>query len=429
MRIGRIVLLLSLLLGLSGCLGAGMIARQAMRSRHPAASSAGRPPVTILISIDGFRPDYLDRGLTPRLSALAGSGARGTMRPSFPTLTFPNHWSMVTGLVPDHHGIVANKMEDPSRPGETFDMKSDDPFWWNAATPVWVDAERAGIRTASYFWPGSGVAIGGAKTKQGHDTLIVGGTRPSDWVPFSEWVDAPRRVRGVLDWLSRPEAIRPRFVTLYFDTVDTAGHHHGPGSPELNAALGDVDRAIGQLVDGLAALKQPANLIIVADHGMAAVRSDGLILASSLADPADFRLVEKEAIATLYPVPGHEAALERRLLAPHPHASCWRKDRLPPRFRYGANARVAPYVCVADIGWLIDDKVPEDGNMPGQHGYDNAAPEMRALFIANGPAFLPARTLAPFDNVDIAPLLRDLLGLADKPGDGSDAPFRDIIRR
>jgi len=393
-----------------------------------AAAEPHRAPVTILVSIDGFRADYLDRGLTPRLSALAKAGLRGAMRPSFPSVTFPNHWTLVTGLVPDHHGIVANKMEDPARPGELFEMKTDDPFWWSTTTPIWVDAERAGIRTANFFWPGSSVLVGGEKTKRGHDKITIGGTRPSDWVPFSTEISGPQRVQGVLDWMRRPQAIRPRFVTLYFDTVDTTGHHHGPDSPELDAAIADVDRSIGMLVDGLAALGQPANLVIVADHGMAATSDDRVILASSLADPADFRLIEKEGYATFVPTEGHEAALERALLAPHAHVQCWRKDRMPARFRYGSNPRVAPFVCLCETGWMIQAERPKDGVDPGQHGYDPAAPEMRALFIANGPAFVAGKKLADFDNVDVAPLLRDLIGLPARKGDGSDAVFRGALK-
>ncbi|NIJ06658.1 putative AlkP superfamily pyrophosphatase or phosphodiesterase [Sphingomonas vulcanisoli] len=388
-----------------------------------------RAPVTILVSIDGFRADYLDRGLTPRLHALAANGVRAAMRPSFPSITFPNHWTLVTGLVPDHHGIVANKMEDPARPGEQFDMKSDDPFWWNAAMPIWADAEKAGVRTATMFWPGSNVQVGGFKRTIAHDKLIIGGTRPADWMQFNAEVKGPQRVQAVMDWLRRPGAIRPRFITLYFDTIDTAGHHHGPDSPELNAALVDIDRTIGGLIDGLAALRQPANLVIVADHGMAAVRPDGLILTSALADPADFRAVEKEPIATLYAVPGREAALERALLAHHDHVQCWRKAEMPVRFRYGTNPRIASYVCLADIGWTIASEAPKDGLEPGAHGYDNQAPEMRALFIANGPAFRAGRTLPIFDNVAVEPLLRDLIGLPPHQVDGTDAVFRSVLKR
>lgn len=387
-----------------------------------------KPPVTILVSIDGFRADYLDRGKTPRLTALAAKGVRGAMRPSFPSVTFPNHWTLVTGLVPDHHGIVANKMEDPKRPGETFEMKTEDPFWWSESQPVWVDAEKAGIRAASFFWPGSSVAVGGEKVKRGHDTLTIGGTRPSDWIPYGKDVDGRQRVQGVLDWMRRPEAIRPRFVTLYFDIVDTAGHHHGPDSPEVNAAIAEVDGQIGMLVDGLAALGQPANLVIVADHGMANASDDRVILGSDLANPADFKLLEKEAYATFAAVPGHEAALEKALLAPHNHVQCWRKDKLPARFRYGTNARVADFVCLCEMGWAIQSERKKEGIDPGQHGYDPASPEMRALFIANGPRFVGGTRLPVFDNVDVAPLLRDLIGVAARKGDGSDAVFRGVLK-
>ena len=134
------------------------------------ATSEARAPVTILVSIDGFRPDYLDRGITPTLNALAAAGISASMRPSYPSKTFPNHWTLVTGLRPDRTGIVANKMLDASRPGETFTMASDDPFWWNAAEPIWVTAERAGIRTATGFWPGSNVAWAARARRNGPTT-------------------------------------------------------------------------------------------------------------------------------------------------------------------------------------------------------------------------------------------------------------------
>ncbi|NCU11091.1 MAG: alkaline phosphatase family protein, partial [Sphingomonadaceae bacterium] len=178
--------------------------------------------IVILIGIDGFRPDYLDRGVTPHLSALASGGISGPMRPSFPTKTFPNHWTLVTGVVPDRHGIVGNRMEDPARPGELFSMANEDPFWWSAAEPIWVMAERAGIRTATMFWPGSNVGWGGTRARPNATT--EGGIRPADWQSFNQAVNNTQRVNAVLDWLRRPPAIRPRLVTLYFDTVDTAGH-------------------------------------------------------------------------------------------------------------------------------------------------------------------------------------------------------------
>lgn len=305
------------------------------RSAVPVRADA---PVTILVSIDGFRPDYLDRGVTPNLGALASGGVRAAMRPSFPSITFPNHWTLVTGKVPDRNGIVSNKMEDPRRPGETFTMASDDPFWWDEAEPIWVTAERAGIRTATMFWPGANVGWGGTPSPHGHGE-VDGATRPEDWQQFNQAVTPAQRVDAVIDWLRRPAATRPRFVTLYFDTVDTAGHRYGPAAPETTQAVATIDTQIGRLVAGLATLGLRANLVIVADHGMAATDSVRTIAMDRVANPADYRLFDTGPFATLFPVPGHEAALEAVLLKPHDHLQCWRKSAIPARFRYGTNPR------------------------------------------------------------------------------------------
>ncbi|HEX4846758.1 MAG TPA: ectonucleotide pyrophosphatase/phosphodiesterase, partial [Novosphingobium sp.] len=244
------------------------------------AEPGGPDRVVILIAFDGFRPDYLDRGVTPNLSRLARQGITGPMRPAFPTKTFPNHWTLVTGLVPDRNGIVGNRFEDPARPGELFTMASDDPFWWNQAEPIWVAAERAGIRTATMFWPGSNVAWGGTKP-EGYGPP-TGGQRPADWQMFNQEVSNTQRVNAVLDWLRRPPAIRPRLVTLYFDTVDTAGHRFGPDDPRTTAVIAEADRHMGDLLAGLEELKITADLVIVADHGMAAVSSERVIALDTL---------------------------------------------------------------------------------------------------------------------------------------------------
>ncbi|WP_375381211.1 ectonucleotide pyrophosphatase/phosphodiesterase [uncultured Sphingomonas sp.] len=410
-----------------------------------AGQASSSAPVTILISIDGFRADYLDRGVTPVLSGLAARGVRASMRPSFPSITFPNYWTLVTGLRPDRSGIVGNRMErplsdpaadrsrDPSHSADTFTMQTDDASWWNAAEPIWVSAEKAGIRTATMFWPGSNVAWG--STRKGDHGVAIGGTRPEDWAQFNQAVTGPQRVAAVIDWLRRPAATRPRLVTLYFDTVDTAGHRYGPDTPEVTAAVADVDRSIGMLVDGLSQLGQAANLVIVADHGMAGTSSMRTVALDRLADPADYRVEDTGPFASLAAVPGHEAALEARLLGAHPHVRCWRKAEIPARLHFGANPLVEPYLCLADTGWLIERTAPAKPSTGGAHGYDNAAPEMAALFIAEGPAFAAGRRLAPFDNVDVAPLVRDLIGLPPgraldgKALDGSDAPFRAVLVR
>lgn len=393
-----------------------------------AVQTEQRAPVTILVSIDGFRADYLDRGLTPTLSALAAEGVRAPMQPSFPSKTFPNHWTLVTGMVPDHHGIVANRIEDPARPGEVFTMATLDPWWWNEAKPVWVAAEEADIRSAAMFWPGSSVAWGGT-TPEGGWGPVGDGTLPQDWQQFSMQVTNVQRVNTVLDWLRRPAEIRPEFVTLYFDTVDTAGHGGGPDSAELNEALRGIDGDIARLVGGLSDLGQPANLIIVSDHGMAATSSERVIALDELLDASLYRLVESGAYATFEPTEGNTAALEKALLRKHEHMECWRKGEIPERFAYGTHRRIPPYFCLPETGWTIALTQPEEAWTGGSHGYDPAAPEMAALFVAHGPAFSSGATLPTFRNTAITPLIRELIGLPQAPEtDGSLEPVRGALR-
>ena len=391
-----------------------------------AARDEPRPPVTILISIDGFRPDYLHRGHSPRLDALAAGGVSAAMRPSFPTKTFPNHWTIVTGDRPDRHGIVANRMEDPARPGELFTMASRDPFWWNAVPPIWVEAERAGIPTAIMFWPGSEVAWSDGEARGGSQRA-AGGTRPGEWRRFDESVTGTQRVNRILGWLRRPAGRRPHFLALYFDSVDTAGHDYGPGDPRTAAAVARVDGAIGLLVDGLRALGQPANIVIVSDHGMAATSPARVIALDRIAEPSSYRIIEHGPYAALVPRAGHEAALAAALLRPHAHMQCWRREALPARLHYGAHPRVPPFICLAETGWLIQPDQAREVRAGGAHGYDNAAPEMAALFIASGPAFRSGAALPSFDNVDVYPLLARLVGVTPHPSDGNPATLAGIL--
>ncbi|MBI1200835.1 MAG: alkaline phosphatase family protein [Phenylobacterium sp.] len=375
-----------------------------------APSAAADRPLTILVSIDGFRADYLDRGLTPVMSALAADGARAAMRPSFPSKTFPNHYALVTGLRPDRNGIVENTMQDPDIPGVTFRMSDRatvlDRRWWDEAEPIWVTAEKAGIVTAPYFWPGSEAPIQGV--------------RPHFYKTFDMATPSTARVDQVLAWLDLPAPERPQFVTLYFDVVDTAGHAYGPHSPEVNAAVADVDAAVGRLVDGLKARGLSPNLVIVADHGMAALSSDRVVYMDDVLPAGAYHSLSGGAFMTIYPEAGHEAEVDAALTARHDHFDCWRKAEIPTRFHYGHNPREAPYFCLAATGWALTTRSykpahPERGN----HGFDPYAAEMAAVFIGSGPAFRHGVRLPPFDNVDVYPLLARLIGVTPQPGDGS----------
>ncbi|MEC3911153.1 ectonucleotide pyrophosphatase/phosphodiesterase [Sphingobium sp. CR2-8] len=412
---------LLVLAGLSACTTA------AIDRPAPTAQAEQRAPVTILVSIDGFRADYLQRGVTPNLAALAADGIEAPMRPSFPTKTFPNHWAIVTGDRPDRNGIVANNMEDAARPGEKFTMASDDPFWWNDVEPIWVTAEKAGVRTATMFWPGSNVPWGGTQDKAWpHD--IHSGTRPGDWAQFNQQIGGTQRVNMVLDVLRRPADIRPRFVTLYFDTVDTVGHVKGPDAPETTQALAEVDAHIGELVAGLKAMGQPVNLVVVADHGMAARSTDRIIALDKIANPADYRIVESGPYASIVALPGREKALEAALLRSIPHMQCWRKGEIPARFHYGTHRRIPPYFCLAETGWEIQPSAPKSEVTGGNHGWDDRAPEMQALFIANGPAFAKgAKAPTGFANVDVYPLLARLIGVTARSSDGDPVALAGLL--
>jgi predicted AlkP superfamily pyrophosphatase or phosphodiesterase len=376
----------------------------------------------LLVSIDSFRADYLDRGVTPNLSRIARDGVRARwMNPSYPSLTFPNHYTLVTGLRPDHHGIVHNTMHDPALGSfRNSDAKAvREPRWWGGE-PLWVTAEKAGLRTATLFWPGSEAPING--------------TWPHDWVEYDEAMSMPQRVDKVVGWLSRAAGERPRLATLYFEALDETAHSFGPDSPQTNATLADIDAAIGRLLRGLSqhGLRDRVNLVIVSDHGMAPVPFAQTRNIESLVDPADARYVSAGEVLGFVPQPGREAATEARLLGRHDHFECWRKGELPPRWQYGKNPRVPPIVCQMDVGW--DAVTPQKlamrnpGSTRGSHGYDPMDPSMRALFIAQGPAFRRGVEVQPFDNVDVYPLLARLVGIAPQPNDGDIAPLLPALK-
>ena len=368
---------------------------------------------TILISLDGFRADYIDRGLTPTLTALANDGVHAkAMKPSFPTLTFPNHYTLVTGLYPDHHGIVANRFTDPVTQ-KTFVYKDAttiaDPAWWGGE-PLWVSVEKQGGHAATMFWPGSDVAIEGV--------------RPEFWMAFDGKISIDARVDKVLSWIDLPAAQRPRFVTLYIDTTDHVGHDNGPDTPAVNAALREVDAALARLVDGLKqrGLFDKTNLVIVSDHGMTATRPDHIVNIDRVFDMNALENVWAGVLAAFQPKPHHEREADASIRAPHDHVTCWPKQEIPARLHYGTNPRIPPYVCVADDGWLVDTQKwlddPKHHISKGEHGYDNDDPNMRALFVAHGPAFKHGLVVPEFDNVDVYPLLAKILRITPQANDG-----------
>lgn len=388
---------------------------------RPEAPPADTP--LLLISIDGFRASYFELGQTPNLERLAGDGVRAQwMTPSYPSLTFPNHYTLVTGLRPDHHGVIHNSMSDAAI-GKFKVADRDavgDTRWWSGGEPIWIGAQKAGLRSATLFWPGSEAPIHGL--------------RPNRWRPFDAKVDENARVDEVLGWLGEPASTRPHVATLYFDALDHEGHDHGPNSPEAREAMVRIDTAIGRLLDGLAARDQleHVNLIVVSDHGMAEVVPGHRIAVEDMVTPEQAVVTSVGQSIGIAPNPGFEAQVERRLLGAHAQYDCWRKSELPARWHYGTHPRVPPIVCQMHEGWdaIEGEKLRGATQVQtrGSHGFDPALPSMRAIFLARGPAFRRGATIPAFDNVDVYPLLARLIGIRPAKNDGDIAPLLPALR-
>ncbi|MDR0182787.1 ectonucleotide pyrophosphatase/phosphodiesterase [Lysobacter arvi] len=403
---------------LAACLVLSACNFHASRPGEPAAAAR----TVVVVSIDAFRADYLSDQATPNLARLAREGARAAwMNPSYPSLTFPNHYTLATGLRPDRHGVIHNRMSDADIGAFAVADRSavDDSRWWGGE-PIWVTAEKQGVRSASWAWPGSSAAIGGV--------------RPSRWAAYDETVPPARRIDDVLGWLDAPPPQRPRLVTVYFEQLDKAGHDHGPDSLQVRRTLGELDAVIGRLRDGLAARGRldTTDLVVVSDHGMATVGPDHAIGVEQMVPPSIATVVSDGQSIGVQPLPGREREAEARLLGAHAQYDCYRRDALPARWHYGANPRVPPIVCQMHEGWdalypMKLAKRPPHATR-GSHGFDPALPSMRALFVARGPSFIAGTQLPAFDNVDVYPLLAHLLRVTPAPNNGTLDALRPALR-
>jgi predicted AlkP superfamily pyrophosphatase or phosphodiesterase len=396
----------------------------ACKSPTPRTSSA---PL-ILVSIDGFRWDYLEKFEAPTLRALAASGVHARrLLPSFPSKTFPNHYTLVTGLRPEHHGIVSNYFYDPALqasfsknlPGDNADAR-----WWQQGEPIWITAEKQGVRSGTYFWPGSDAENHGLRSSlhQGWDPRI--GTN--------------RRVDEVLGWLALPPGSRPRFAALYLNIVDVVGHKTGPDSPEIAAAVQEVDQAVARLLAGLErqGLREQVNLIIVSDHGMAEQSLDRIVYLDDLVDLTQVRVESTGANGGVSPLPGTTPAAvlvnQMRAKAP-PQIQIYLRDETPARLHFRANARIPEIVFIADEHWNVETRAalrkftgPLDR---GNHGWDPALPSMGAIFIASGPAFRRNVTIGDVENIHLYNLLCATLGIKPAPNDGDARLVREVLVR
>lgn len=388
------------------------------------APIATRDQIVILVGIDGFRWDYLELHEAPTLRQLAREGTRvQRMQPSFPSKTFPNHYTLVTGLRPESHGIVANGFYDPAT-GESFTMAKRESHWWQGGEPVWITAEKQGVRSACFFWPGSETELQGR--------------RPSFYKPFEKKLTCADRVDGLLAWFDLPETERPRFCTLYFDIVDTQGHTFGPTAPETAAAVREADAAVARLLAGLdrRGLRTRTNLIVVADHGMMETSPDRVVFIEELVDT---RLVRVEALGPnggVRPLPesgltAAQVAASIRAQAP-PQIKVYLREEVPAHLHYRANDRIPPVVLVADAHWNIESNIGWVRKRPtysrGSHGWDPNLEKMGAVFIANGPAIKRRHTLPGTENIHVYNLLCTLLGVSPAKNEGDLSLTRAVLR-
>ncbi len=369
------------------------------------------------MSLDGWRWDYLDRIRAPHLKSLAARGIRAEgLIPAFPSKTYPNHYTLVTGLYPEHHGIIANNMLDLSIGTDRFTMTAPtakDPRWWSGE-PLWATAIRQGLKASSMFWPGSEVPIGGV--------------RPTDWLPYQHEKPNGDRVKQVLKWLAQPEADRPSFVTLYFSDVDSAGHQFGPGAPQTAVAAEGLDAMMGRLVAGVAelGLLEQTTIIAVADHGMSQQAPERKIFLDDYLDLRTVDVLDWSPVLQLMPRTGTADELYRRLRGRHRSLQVYKKEEMPPELHYSNNRRIAPIVAIADEGWQITTNerfkdTTAERRSGGEHGYDPRFLSMHGLFVAAGPGLRQGVVVPRIESIHIYELMCRVLGIQPAKNDGDPA--------
>lgn len=374
----------------------------------------------IMISMDGFRWDYPQRYHTPTLDSLAQVGVKAhSLQPCFPSKTFPNHYSMATGLYPDHHGIVNNSFYAPEY-NESFSLGNDkakyDPKFYGGE-PIWNTAERQGVKSASFFWVGSDISINGRQ--------------PSRWKMYDGRVPFMERVDSVVSWLKLPVKERPRLVLLYFQEPDGISHRTGPDSPQTKAMVEELDGVLASLCRKLNALPigKQINLVIVSDHGMARVHSDKVIELSSKIKPEWVEQLQADnpAMNIKAKAPYYDSVY--LALKSFKNLYAWKSSEVPARLNYGKNPRTLDFVVTPDSLWSVTWKVkPQyEGASQATHGWDPAFTQMHGIFYGVGPMFPHKQQEVPtFENLNVYNIVCKILGITPAPNDG-DPKVVDMV--
>ena len=387
-------------------------------------------PYVILVSIDGYRHDYNKLFSPPHLTRLANEGvAAESLRPVYPSKTFPNHYTLVTGLTADRHGIVSNEFYDPARDAvySLPDRKAVEDGKWYFGEPIWITAQKQGLLSASYFWVGS--------------EANIQGMHPNYFYRYDDKVANSARVDQVLKWLKLPAERRPHFITLYFDDVDTAGHQFGVNSDQTRKAVLAIDEQIGRLREGIAASGLPVNLVVVSDHGMQDLEAKKTIVLDETPEAArllaKFKSVGRGPQMLLYLNKGEDPTLiaeaEKILNALATKAGktfrVHRRDQMGP-FRYTATPRTGDLIVEPDAPYSVGLKARMPSTAGANHGWDPVRYRaMHGIFYAHGPAFRENAKLPTMENVNVYPLLLAVLGLQQlAPIDGQLEPIKGALR-
>lgn len=373
----------------------------------------------VMLSMDGWRWDYASRVETPNLDYIATMGVMAEYsKPAFPSKTFPNHYSMATGLYPDNHGIVDNNFTCPElgtyRLGDRASVENG-AFY--GGEPIWVTAETQGVTTASFFWVGS--------------EAPVKGVQPTYWKQFDGRVPFTDRIDTVLHWLQLPLDQRPRLVTFYFQEPDSQGHATGPDSPEIDQLVMHLDSLVGVLIAGLKDLDiyNQINLIVTSDHGMTEVSPERYIDISAYT-PRNWYTRTHGGNPLLHadPIEGMMDSIYN-ILQQVENIYVWKKAEVPARLNYGTNPRIGELVILADSTWSVGwGRAREGYNSGGAHGWDNAKKDMHTIFYAMGPAFKVNHRHQAIEVVDLYPLIARIMGLRPAEVDGKMERVEGMLR-
>lgn len=384
------------------------------------ASAKNNDRYVVMISLDGFRWDYNQWYDTPLLDRMAAEGVEAGLVPSYPSKTFPNHYSIATGLVPDHHGIIHNTFLDPSN-GKVFTLSTPetkmDPRYWGGE-PLWLTAKRQGVRTAVFYWPGSDVAIQGEYPHVYH----VYDQKPR--------LTPRERIDGMLEQLRKPEKERPHLIMGYMEEPDHTSHQYGPQHKNTRHVVEALDSLLADLYAGIKALPyaDKVDFIVVADHGMAIITPEQTIPVSKYLKPEWYERIEGNMPALIYSRKEEGKNYTDSIynaLKDVLHLSVWKHGEMPAELSYGTNPRCGDVIASPDLGWIFWDGKTTVG---GMHGFDPGFNEMHAVFRAVGPDFKNV-SRPHFHNVNVYPLVCHLLGITPAPCDGSLEDIKDILKK